>query len=271
MRHCKRLLTGEDPPISNVESLSTSRGEKEDKLLWATGEIGQVDTAESFFSLSDQSKESDEETSLIDIDSECSSVASIWGSNKLTCRRKPIDQFSNGGNHGTMYRGEQPNDQEEAGKLQWDYTAAQQAFSKIGIADDSPVGSMIGPSEQVGPPSLELFYRTMVHNHEQAQKESRKAKFANKQLQSSIKRVVKSCHDISTRITTMETRTDALETEVKATAKQTVAQEQQILDMQWKLEDAENRQRWNNLRILGVAEGIQQQQRSRLLLGAVLV
>ncbi|KAJ1190122.1 hypothetical protein NDU88_006861 [Pleurodeles waltl] len=55
----------------------------------------------------------------------------------------------------------------------------------------------------------------------------------------------------------METRTDALETEVKATAKQTAAQEQQILDMQWKLEDAENRQRRNNLRILGIAEGLE--------------
>ncbi|KAJ1116854.1 hypothetical protein NDU88_005059 [Pleurodeles waltl] len=57
----------------------------------------------------------------------------------------------------------------------------------------------------------------------------------------------------------METRTNALETEVKATAKQTVAQEQQILDMQWKLEDAENRQQQNNLRILGIAEGLEGQ------------
>ncbi|KAJ1191038.1 hypothetical protein NDU88_000355 [Pleurodeles waltl] len=248
-----------DEGISNVESLSTSRGGKEDKLLGATGEIGQVDIAESLFSLSDQSKESDEEISLIDIDSECSFVVSIWGSNKLTCRRKPIDQFSNGGNHGTMCTGEQPNDQEGAGELQWDYTPTQETFSKIGIADESPVGSMIGPSEQVGPPSLELIYRTMVHNHEQAQKESRKTKIANKQLQSSTKRVVKSCHDISTRITTMVTHTDALETEVKATAKQMVSQEQQILDMQWKLEDAENRQRLNNMWILGIAEGLEGQ------------
>ncbi|KAJ1114986.1 hypothetical protein NDU88_003215 [Pleurodeles waltl] len=99
----------------------------------------------------------------------------------------------------------------------------------------------------------------MVHNHEQAQKYSRKAKIANKQLQSSIKRVVKACHDISKRITTMETHNDALETEVKAVSKQSAVQELQISDIQCKLEDAENRQRCNNLRILGIAEVLEGQ------------
>ncbi|KAJ1127685.1 hypothetical protein NDU88_006078 [Pleurodeles waltl] len=42
-------------------------------------------------------------------------------------------------------------------------------------------------------------------------------------------------------ITTMETHTDVLETEVKAAIKQSAVQELQISDVQWKLEDAENR------------------------------
>ncbi|KAJ1106461.1 hypothetical protein NDU88_003862 [Pleurodeles waltl] len=89
-----------------------------------------------------------------------------------------------------MPRGVPPNDQEGVGELQWDYTATQQAFSKIDSSNDIPTGSIMGPSEQAGAPSLELIYRTMEYNHEQAQKESRKAKIANRQLQSSIKRVV---------------------------------------------------------------------------------
>ncbi|KAJ1119480.1 hypothetical protein NDU88_007665 [Pleurodeles waltl] len=115
---------------------------------------------------------------------------------------------------------------------------------------------MDGPAET---PSLELLYSTMVHNHEQAQKESRKAKLANTQLQLSIKKVVKSCQDIGTRIASMETPTEELETEVRATAAQMGAQGQQILDIQWKLEDAENRQRQNNLRVLGITEGLEGQ------------
>ncbi|KAJ1174388.1 hypothetical protein NDU88_006210 [Pleurodeles waltl] len=99
----------------------------------------------------------------------------------------------------------------------------------------------------------------MVHNHEQAQKESRKAKLANRQLQLSIKKGVKSCQDIGTCIASMETRTEELETEVRATTAQTVAQGQPISDIQLKLEDAENRQRRNNLRDQGIAEGLEGQ------------
>ncbi|KAJ1098010.1 hypothetical protein NDU88_003126 [Pleurodeles waltl] len=115
---------------------------------------------------------------------------------------------------------------------------------------------MGGPAE---PPSLDLIYRTMVQNHEQAQRESRKMKAANRQLQLSIKKVGKSCQDIGARIATMETRTEELEIEVKAATAQTTTQGQQISDIQWKLEDAENRQRRNNLRILGIAEDLEGQ------------
>ncbi|KAJ1104900.1 hypothetical protein NDU88_002308 [Pleurodeles waltl] len=147
--------------------------------------------------------------------------------------------------------------QEEDGEMKWDYTATQQAFSK----SDSACSTLVppptgGPAE---PPSLDLIYRTMVQNHEQAQRESRKMKAANRQFQLSIKKVVKSCQDIGVRIATMETRTEELEVEVKAATAQTTTQGQQISDIQWKLEDAENRQRRNNLRILGIAEDLEEQ------------
>ncbi|KAJ1144682.1 hypothetical protein NDU88_010979 [Pleurodeles waltl] len=53
-----------------------------------------LDTAENFFSLSDQSRDSDldEEIPLTDSDIESSSAASIWVSNYSTCRRKPVEQ-----------------------------------------------------------------------------------------------------------------------------------------------------------------------------------
>ncbi|KAJ1083197.1 hypothetical protein NDU88_003357 [Pleurodeles waltl] len=141
--------------------------------------------------------------------------------------------------------------------MQWDYTGTQQAFLKVDMADNTSMPPpMDGPAET---PSLELIYRTIVHNHEQAQKESRKAKLANRQLQLSIKKVVKSCQDIGTRIASVETRTEELESVVRATSAQTATQGQQISDIQWKLEDAENHQRWNNLRVLGIAEALEGQ------------
>ncbi|KAJ1166922.1 hypothetical protein NDU88_007317 [Pleurodeles waltl] len=147
--------------------------------------------------------------------------------------------------------------QEEDGEMQWDYTATQQAFSK----SDSACSTLVPPSTggSAEPPSLDLIYRTMVQNHEQAQRESRKMEAANRQLQLSIKKVVKSCQDIGVRIATMETRTEELEIEVKAATAQTTTHGQQISDIQWKLEDAENCQRRNNLRILGIAEDLEGQ------------
>ncbi|KAJ1201460.1 hypothetical protein NDU88_005269 [Pleurodeles waltl] len=241
--------------ISGPKNLSLNLRGKEEQLIGIKGGHGLLDTIESFFSLSDQSKDSDsdEEIPLTESDLEGSSSANIWASNHLTCRRKSFEQPSSRGNLGTKFSGEPPNTQDEVCEMQWDYTTTQQAFLKVDSTNNNSMGPGVeGPAET---PSLEPIYHTMVHNHEQTQKESRKGKLANRQLQLSIKKVVKSCQYIGTQIASMETRTEELETEVKAAAAQTVTQGQQILDIQWILEDAENRQRLNNLRILGIAEG----------------
>ncbi|KAJ1193000.1 hypothetical protein NDU88_002306 [Pleurodeles waltl] len=207
----------------------------------------------------EQSRDSDldEEIPLTDSDIDSSSAASIWVSNYSTCRRKSVEQTDVRSSSGAKLRRDPLKPQEEDGEMQWDYTATQQAFSKSDSARSTLVPpSMGGPAE---PPSLDLIYRTMVQNHEQAQRESRKMKSANRQLQLSIKKVGKSCQDIGARIATMETRTDELEIEVKAATAQTTTQGQQISDIQWKLEDVENRQRRNNLRILGIAEDLEGQ------------
>ncbi|KAJ1127918.1 hypothetical protein NDU88_006311 [Pleurodeles waltl] len=245
--------------ISEAMNPSLGLRGKEEKSTGVKSDHGLLDTVETFLSLSDQSKDSDsdEEIPLTDSDIECHSSASIWASNHLTCRRKSLEQPSSRGKLGTSFRGEPPNAQDEVCEMQWDYTATQQVFPKADRANNISIGLVVeGPAET---PSLELIYHTMVHNQEQAQKESRKAKLANMQLQLSIKKVVKSCQDIGTRIASMETRTEELETEFKAAAAQKVTQGQQILDIQWNLEDVENRQRQKNLRILGIVEGLEEQ------------
>ncbi|KAJ1082736.1 hypothetical protein NDU88_002901 [Pleurodeles waltl] len=179
----------------------------------------------------EQSRDSDldKEIPLTDSDIESSSAASIWVSNYSTCRRKSVEQTDVRSSSGDKLRRDPLKPQEEDGEMQWDYTATQQAFSKSDLACSTLVPpSMGGPAE---PPSLDLIYKTMVQNHEQAQRESRKMKAANRQLQLSIKKVGKSCQDIGARIATMETRTEELEIEVKAATAQTMTQGQQILDI----------------------------------------
>ncbi|KAJ1100639.1 hypothetical protein NDU88_005720 [Pleurodeles waltl] len=241
------------------ETITPASAQRGKEAKPANSDQGPFDTAESFFSLSEQSRDSDldEEIPLTDSDIEGSSAASIWVSNYSTCRRKSFEQTGARYNSGAKLRRDPPNPQEEVCEMQWDYTGTQQAFLKGDPACNTSVPPPIdGPAET---PSLDLIYRTIVHNHEQAKKESRKVKLANRQLQLSIKKVVKSCQDIGTRIASMETRTEELETEVRMATAQTATQGQQISDIQWKLEDAENRQRRNNLRILGIAEDLEGQ------------
>ncbi|KAJ1198746.1 hypothetical protein NDU88_002585 [Pleurodeles waltl] len=241
------------------ETITPASAQRGKEAKPANSDQGPFNAAESFFSLSDQSRDSDldEEIPLTDSDIEGSSTASIWVSNYSTCRRKSFEQTGARYNSGAKLRRDPPNPQEEDGEMQWDYTATQQAFLKGDSACNTSVPPPIdGPAKT---PSLDLIYRTMVQNHEQAQRECRKVKSANRQLQLSIKKVVKSCQDIGTRIASMETRTEELETEVRAATAQMTTQGQQISDIQWKLEDAENRQRQNNLRILGIAEDLEGQ------------
>ncbi|KAJ1204817.1 hypothetical protein NDU88_000255 [Pleurodeles waltl] len=245
--------------LTTHETITPASAQRGKEAKPANSDQGPFDAAESFFSLSDQSRDSDldDEIPLTDSDIEGSSAASIWVSNYSTCRRKSYEQTGARCNSGAKLRRDPPNPQEEDGEMQWDYTATQQAFLKRDLACNTLVPPPTdGPAET---PSLDLIYRTMVQNHEQAQRESRKLKSANRQLQLSIKKVVKSCQDIGARIASMETRTEELETEVRAATAQTTTQGQQILDIQWKLEDAENRQRRNNLRILGIAEDLEGQ------------
>ncbi|KAJ1114592.1 hypothetical protein NDU88_002827 [Pleurodeles waltl] len=172
------------------EAIPPASAQREKEAKPANINQGPFDTAESFFSLSDQSRDSDldEEIPLTDSDIESSSAASIWVSNYSTCRRKSVKQTDVRSSSGAKLRRDPLKPCEEDGEMQWDYTATQQAFLKSDPACNTLVPPPTdGPAE---PPLLDLIYRTLVQNHEQAQRESRKMKAANRQLQLSIKKVV---------------------------------------------------------------------------------
>lgn len=85
--------------------------------------------------------------------------------------------------------------------------------------------------------------------------ESKRAQNATRKLQGSVRRVARTCNDINDRMGELETRTVALEADMSGSKGQVEVHEDQLVDIQWKLEEAENRQRRNNLRFLGIPEG----------------
>lgn len=72
---------------------------------------------------------------------------------------------------------------------------------------------------------------------------SKHAQMAMRKIQGTVRKVAKSCNIINERLTTLETRTETLENDLADTRTRTTAHDAQLTDIQWKLEDHENRQR----------------------------
>ncbi|KAJ1125568.1 hypothetical protein NDU88_003996 [Pleurodeles waltl] len=87
--------------------------------------------------------------------------------------------------------------------------------------------------------------------------ENRRAWIATKRLQGTDRKVAKSRIEIEGKLNTMEESTMAVEADVEALRVQCASQDGQLTDIMWKLEDHENRQRRNNLRFLGIGEGVE--------------
>ncbi|KAJ1191195.1 hypothetical protein NDU88_000511 [Pleurodeles waltl] len=103
------------------------------------------------------------------------------------------------------------------------------------------------------------IYQTITSQHKQTQRDSKKARVATKQLQVVVSKVAKTCSEIGERIAAIECRADALESDLGVVTKQAAMHESQLSDIQWKVEDFENRQRRNNLRLIGIQEGVEGQ------------
>ncbi|KAJ1088840.1 hypothetical protein NDU88_001995 [Pleurodeles waltl] len=190
------LLPSTDPPslACTLEVIRDYRQGREDSLV--QGEVG-----ENFFSLSDQSQDSDEDSISPSIDSETGDSSTA-----------PLTPIS-------VLRG-------TAVKCQ----SKQTEVSRLDKAETAP------PS-----PSLHLIYQTITSQHKQTQRDSKKARVATKQLQVAISKVAKTCSEIGERIAAIDCQADGQESELGAVRKQAAMHETQLSDIQWKVEDFENR------------------------------
>ncbi|KAJ1156797.1 hypothetical protein NDU88_009514 [Pleurodeles waltl] len=142
--------------------------------------------------------------------------------------------------------------------MSWDYTGTQQLLHSLDDLSVAPASSKTDAlnAETASPsPSLHLIYQTIMAQHKQTQRDSKKARVATKQLQVAVSKVAKTCSEIGERIAAIECRADVLESDLGSVTKQAAMHETQLSDIQWKVEDFENRQRRNNLRSIGIQEG----------------
>ncbi|KAJ1101353.1 hypothetical protein NDU88_006421 [Pleurodeles waltl] len=119
----------------------------------------------------------------------------------------------------------------------------------------SDSGGLLQVKTDVGSRFLDTHQTTITSQHKQTQRDSKKARVATKQLQVAISKVAKTCSEIGERIAAIECRADVLESDLGAVTKQAAMHETQLSDIQWKIEDFENRQSRNNLRLIWIQEG----------------
>ncbi|KAJ1100055.1 hypothetical protein NDU88_005144 [Pleurodeles waltl] len=122
--------------------------------------------------------------------------------------------------------------------LQWEYSK-----------DDLTLYDNI--EKQPNPVSLETIYQSIMEHREESKSESRRTQLACRKMQIQIRRVAKTCSEFATRMEEVETRISHLDQVTRE------AMEKQLEDTQWKLTDLEDRLRRNNLRVLGIPEGLE--------------
>ncbi|KAJ1192859.1 hypothetical protein NDU88_002165 [Pleurodeles waltl] len=255
-----------------------TEGENSHKALANTKNVGRIvgkdpqtvewgrDNSDTFYSLTEESDLSSGDHSLGGSeDSETSETEDKTSSNEPTVQqlrrhRKSVktrscSQGSPGNPPSTGSR-----------SLKWDY-------SGIGLADSSSITNQgsaksnketdIGPStyspSAIGAEAgmLQSIYSSIKELQTETRIESRSARIATKKLQGTVRKVAKSCTEIETKLSLMEERIVAVEEDVVNLKEQNTMRDEQLTDVMWKLEDFENRQRRNNLRILGIPEGLE--------------
>ncbi|KAJ1190718.1 hypothetical protein NDU88_000040 [Pleurodeles waltl] len=134
--------------------------------------------------------------------------------------------------------------------LKWDYS-------------DSPLhGENVAGSKEDGlshrhTATLEIIYQSIMADHKKTRADSHRAQTASLNLQGTICKLTKTCTKLLERMTKFENRVAVLENEVMAQMKLCEATETHLTDTHWKLEKLGNRFRHNNLRVLGIAEGLE--------------
>ncbi|KAJ1162830.1 hypothetical protein NDU88_003295 [Pleurodeles waltl] len=130
------------------------------------------------------------------------------------------------------------------------------------MANNNMEGNIVGLASSTCTASfesgmLQSIYNSIKELQTETRIENHSAKVATKRLQGTVLKVAKSCTEIEGKLNTMEERTAGVEADVEALREQCITQDGQLTDIMWKLEDHENRQRRNNLRFLGINEGVE--------------
>ncbi|KAJ1175081.1 hypothetical protein NDU88_000372 [Pleurodeles waltl] len=154
--------------------------------------------------------------------------------------------------------------------LRWDYSGISLADTFTGgnqspIKENTDPGAAAGSIGNTGDAHamgteagiLQSIYSSIKELQTETRIESRRARVATKRLQGSVRKVVKSCMEIEAKLCSMEDRIVTVEDDIDTLKEQNTAREGQLTDVMWKIEDLENRQRRNNLRFLGIPEGLE--------------
>ncbi|KAJ1174538.1 hypothetical protein NDU88_006359 [Pleurodeles waltl] len=154
--------------------------------------------------------------------------------------------------------------------LRWDYsgisladtfTGGNKTPTKDKTDPEAAAGSIgnSGDAHAMGTETgiLQSIYSSIKELQTETRIGSRRARVATKRLQGSVRKVVKSCMEIEAKLCSMEDRIVAVEDDIDTLKEQNTAREGQLTDVMWKIEDLENRQRRNNLRFLGIPEGLE--------------
>ncbi|KAJ1178040.1 hypothetical protein NDU88_003289 [Pleurodeles waltl] len=232
------------------------------------------DTGDKFYSLTEESEFSSAEGhSLSDYGSSISSEegnASL--NNELTVRQRRNQRKCTKTRSGSQ-EGTELSASSGSRTLKWDYSSinltdvarttnksnmgVQQLLGSNDRGDNIEVAKSDICAANTDSGMLQSIFNSIKEFQMETRIESRQARVATKRLQGSVRKVAKSCTEIETKLCAMEERIVAVEEEVDTLKQQNAMQENQMTDVMWKLEDLENRQRRNNLRFLGIEEGLE--------------
>ncbi|KAJ1089033.1 hypothetical protein NDU88_002186 [Pleurodeles waltl] len=259
---------------ADVQNISQSLGEgdkdneKEMKILdWAkdTGDKFYSLTEESDFSSADEHSPSDSGSS---ISSERGNASS---SNEHTVRQRrrqrKCTKTRSGSQEGTEFSASSGSN-----TLKWDYSSinltdvtrttdmstmgGQQLVNKDrGENNGGTKSDICAASTDSG--MLQSIFNSIKEFQTETRIESRRARVAVKRLQGTVRKVTKSCIEMEAKLCTMDESIVVAEEDVDTLKQQNATQESQMTDIMWKLEDFENQQRRNNLRFLGIEEGLE--------------
>ncbi|KAJ1178143.1 hypothetical protein NDU88_003390 [Pleurodeles waltl] len=181
---------------------------------------GQGDVGEKMFSLSDQSRDSD--NSLIDSETYNSFIApsiSTMGRSVIKCQEGLTEEdFSTVNPDKTSEKRKKKKIVSSVRAMPWDYTGTQQLQHNQDDVCEGPGDDVIDGVGEGAPSSLHLIYQTMMAQNKQTQGDNKKACVATKQLQVAVSKIAKTCSEIGESIAIIETQACVLEAELGTVA-----------------------------------------------------